>query len=224
MMTSSNGNIFRVTGHLCGEFTGPVTGEFPTQRPATRSFDVLFDRRLNKWLSKQSWGWWFETLSRPLWRHCNDTHSRTVATADQRGGVIPGHQPSQVITSLSNQNAWWLLFVCFFVLFVCLFVFFVFFLWFFFGGGVLFFGFFLGFFWGGVLGGGGGGGLLGVFSGVFIYIIQLRTERSMRIWGNHREVWSRYDINVIQYIQYTPSYTLNEPFLIRLEQSFSNSE
>ena len=22
MMTSSNGNIFRVTGHLCGEFTG----------------------------------------------------------------------------------------------------------------------------------------------------------------------------------------------------------
>ena len=28
-MTSSNGNIFRVTGPLCGEFTGP--GEFPTQ-------------------------------------------------------------------------------------------------------------------------------------------------------------------------------------------------
>ena len=27
----------------------------------------------NKPLSKQSWGWWFETLSRPLWRHCNDT-------------------------------------------------------------------------------------------------------------------------------------------------------
>ena len=23
MMTSSNGNVFRVTGHLCGEFTGP---------------------------------------------------------------------------------------------------------------------------------------------------------------------------------------------------------
>ena len=23
MMTSSNGNIFRVTGHLCGKFTGP---------------------------------------------------------------------------------------------------------------------------------------------------------------------------------------------------------
>ena len=66
MMTSSNGNIFRVTGPLCGEFTGP--GEFPTQRPVTRSFDVFFDLRLNKKLSKQSWGWWFETLSDPLLR------------------------------------------------------------------------------------------------------------------------------------------------------------
>ena len=50
----------------------PVTGEFPTQRPVTRSFDVFFDRRLNKRLGKQSWGWWFEALSRPLWRHCNE--------------------------------------------------------------------------------------------------------------------------------------------------------
>ena len=48
-----------------------VNGEFPAQRPVTRSFDVFFDLRLNKRLSKQSWGWWFETLSRPLWRHCN---------------------------------------------------------------------------------------------------------------------------------------------------------
>ena len=69
MMTSSNGNIFRVTGHLCGEFTGP--GEFPAQRPVARSFDVFFDLCLNKRLSKQSWGWWCETLSRSLWRHRN---------------------------------------------------------------------------------------------------------------------------------------------------------
>ena len=57
---------FRVTGPLC---TGP--GEFPTQRPVTRSFDVFFDLRLNKRLSKQPWGWWFETLSWSLWRHWN---------------------------------------------------------------------------------------------------------------------------------------------------------
>ena len=70
MMTPSNGSIFRVTGPLCGEFTGP--GEFPTQRPVTWSFDVFFDLRINKRLSKQPWGWWFETQSRPLWRHRND--------------------------------------------------------------------------------------------------------------------------------------------------------
>ena len=49
----------------------PVPGEFPAQRLVTRSFHVCFDLRLNKRLNKQSWGWLFETLSRPLWRHCN---------------------------------------------------------------------------------------------------------------------------------------------------------
>ena len=49
----------------------PVSSEFPAQRPVTQSFDVFFDLRLNKRLSKQSWRWWFETLSRPLWRHRN---------------------------------------------------------------------------------------------------------------------------------------------------------
>ena len=72
-MKSSNGNIFSVTGHLCGEFTGP--GEFPAQRPVTRSFDVFFDLRPNKRLSKQWRGWWFETQSRSLWRHRNDKTS-----------------------------------------------------------------------------------------------------------------------------------------------------
>ena len=48
----------------------PVPGEFPAQRPVTRSFDVFFDLCPNKWLF-QSRGWWFETPSHPLWRHCN---------------------------------------------------------------------------------------------------------------------------------------------------------
>ena len=46
---------FRVTGLLWGEF-----GEFSAQRPVTRSFDVFFDLHLNKQLSKQSRGWWFD--------------------------------------------------------------------------------------------------------------------------------------------------------------------
>ena len=75
MMTSSNGNIFRVTGPLCGEFTGP--GEFTAQRPVTRGFDVFFDMRPNKRLRKQPWGWWLETPFWSLWRQCNaiDTYS-----------------------------------------------------------------------------------------------------------------------------------------------------
>ena len=41
---------------LCsGDFL-PVTGEIPSQRPVTRSFDVFFDLPPNKRLSKQSWG------------------------------------------------------------------------------------------------------------------------------------------------------------------------
>ena len=49
----------------------PVPGEFPAQRPGpvTRSFHVFFDLHQNKPLSKQSWGWWFETPPHPLWRH-----------------------------------------------------------------------------------------------------------------------------------------------------------
>ena len=48
-----------------------VPREFPTQRPLTRSFDVFFHLCLNKRLSKQSWGWWLEMLSHPLWHHHN---------------------------------------------------------------------------------------------------------------------------------------------------------
>ena len=55
---------------LCEE-NSPVTGEFLSQRPVTRSFDTFFDLSLNTRWSERSWGWWFETPSRPIWRHCN---------------------------------------------------------------------------------------------------------------------------------------------------------
>ena len=69
MMTSSNENIFRVTCFCAGN--SPVPGEFSAQRPVTRSFDVFFDLHLDKQLSKQCPGWWFETPSGSLWRQCN---------------------------------------------------------------------------------------------------------------------------------------------------------
>ena len=69
MMVSSNGNIFHITGHLCGEFTG--IWWIPCTKASDAAFWFFFDLSLNKWLRKQSSGWWFETLLRPLWRHCN---------------------------------------------------------------------------------------------------------------------------------------------------------
>ena len=102
---------FRVTGHCAGNSSVP--GVFPAQRPVTRSFDVLFDLRRNKWLSKQSRGWWFETQSRPLWRHRNEDTDKlihpyfmqgviTLAWPDLINGLIKpvlmlGHEP--LITS-----------------------------------------------------------------------------------------------------------------------------
>ena len=62
----------------------PVPGEFTAQWPVTRSFDVFFDMRPNKRLSKQSRGWWFETPSRPKWRHYNDTLCVVINTSSIR--------------------------------------------------------------------------------------------------------------------------------------------
>ena len=76
MMTSSNGNIIRVTGLLCGEFTGHRW--IPSQIPVTRSFDVFFDLRLNKLLSKQSRRWWFEMPLRSLWHKSQVYRDRGV--------------------------------------------------------------------------------------------------------------------------------------------------
>ena len=62
---------FSVSLAICAR-NSPVTSEFPSQRPVTWSFEVFFDLRLNKRLSKRSWGWRFEAPSCSLWRHCNE--------------------------------------------------------------------------------------------------------------------------------------------------------
>ena len=116
MMTSSNGIVFRVTGHLCGEF--------PAQRPVTRSFDVFFDLRLNKRLSKQSWGWWFETPSRPLWCHRNALLPYRLLTGN---GFICGtrsgqsvHTTNIVCESLCYSFIYHIHHICYFGLLRCI--------------------------------------------------------------------------------------------------------
>ena len=83
--------IFSALLAICAG-NSPVTGEFPTQRPVTRSFDVYFDLRPKERLSKQWWGWWFETLSRSLWRHRNVSPvtdlQKTVTMAKTRYAIL----------------------------------------------------------------------------------------------------------------------------------------
>ena len=74
----------------------PVPGEFPTQRPVTRSFDAYFDLRPNKRLSKQSWDWCFETLSLPLWR----------LSVTESPSISPSLPPAKLIPICSSLAAW----------------------------------------------------------------------------------------------------------------------
>ena len=112
MMTSPNG-IFSALLAICAG-NSLVTGDFPTQRPVMWGFDVFFDLHLNKRLSKQSWGWWFETPSHPLWRHCNDKSKAWHVTGPiWRKPMATGQFPSQRASNVSfdafydiNLNCW----------------------------------------------------------------------------------------------------------------------
>ena len=101
MTTSSNGNIFRVTSLLWGEST--------SQRPMKRSFDVFFDLRLNKRLSKQSRHRWFETPSCSLLRHCDvffENHPLTWTSSE--GIQTPSTKTRGSIAIASTQNLSWM--------------------------------------------------------------------------------------------------------------------
>ena len=88
-ITSSNGKIFRVTGPLCGEFTGH-------QKPVTRRFDVFVDLRLNARLSKQ--------LRRDL-RRRDTYYDVTVMNASDRKSVsIPLNYEKVHWICLSSRN------------------------------------------------------------------------------------------------------------------------
>ena len=73
------------------------------ERPVMRSFDVFFDLCLNTRLSKQWWGWWFETLLCSLWRHSNANTWRCL--------VISKHSDDEVTHTFSlilqSINALW---------------------------------------------------------------------------------------------------------------------
>ena len=94
----------------------PVTTEFRSQRSVTRSFDGFFYLCLNKRLSRESWGWWYETPSESLWRHCDsytDTSKNSLATG-KSGRFLNAYQRGHrghFIWNLPQVNVrkshWW---------------------------------------------------------------------------------------------------------------------
>ena len=100
MMTLSNGNIFRVTGPLWGEFTGDWW------IPLTKAIDAVlwcfFHLRLNKQLSKPSRRWWIETPSRSLRRHCNDHLPVLIALLIYQKGL----ELAMELILIKNRQVW----------------------------------------------------------------------------------------------------------------------
>ena len=91
MMTSLSGNSFYVLLALCAG-NSPVTGEFPSPRSVTRSFDIFFDLRswfdLSTWLSKQSRCRWFGTPTDSSSRHCDELNRENSIPACEGLNVL----------------------------------------------------------------------------------------------------------------------------------------
>ena len=91
-----------------------VSGEFPSQRPVTRSFDVFFNLHRNKWLSKQWRRRWFEMQWRPLWRHCNvllSAHSGHRVLSCPAPSFHPSVSLSHPHCHTTAHNISWILFI-----------------------------------------------------------------------------------------------------------------
>ena len=115
VMTSSNGNIFRVTGHLYGIHWSSVNSPHKGQWRGALMFSLICAS--NKRLSKQSWGWWFETSSCSLWRHCNGVplrvdpwyiqHQQEIRFSVEKSDIFNSEFLScNVILKFSTEHDW----------------------------------------------------------------------------------------------------------------------
>ena len=113
MMTSSNENIFRATGPLCGESTGRRSPHKGQWRRAFM-FSLICAWRLNKRLGKQSRRRLFETPSCSLWRHWNAIHTvcvslffvvnyRLILPISPIPGLLRGQYNNGVTATLGNM-------------------------------------------------------------------------------------------------------------------------
>ena len=98
MMMSSNGNIL-------GIHRLPVNSPHKGQWHRTLMFSLIC--ALDKWLSKPTWGWWFEMPSCSLWCHCNKKKSRLIEIALK---FLPGDkqlsEPMLTKICVAMQHHW----------------------------------------------------------------------------------------------------------------------
>ena len=100
--------FFRVTGALCGEYTGYRW--IPLTKASGAELWCFFDlRQKKKRLSTHSWGWWFETPSRSSWRHCNvllafsEREPPMTGVVSHKGPVMRG---CGVCFAVRSKNCW----------------------------------------------------------------------------------------------------------------------
>ena len=76
-----NSTCFRVVAFVRGTHRSPLNSPHKGQWRGALMLSLIC--ALKKLFSKQSRGWWFETPSRSLWRHCNGLWNSTMG--DQNG-------------------------------------------------------------------------------------------------------------------------------------------
>ena len=81
----------------------PVICEFPSQMPLTRSFVAFFDLRLDKRLNEQSRRRWFETPSRPLWRHWNVLSEKLSGSTISAIETMSYHYSDVIMSAMASQ-------------------------------------------------------------------------------------------------------------------------
>ena len=105
-MKTSSMETFSTLLALCAG-NSPVTGDFLSQMPVTRCFDIFFDMCMNKRFSKQSRRWWFETPSRSLWRHCNENDVDVASHASRVSMVVADEWIPNWRQGIYNLNDIW---------------------------------------------------------------------------------------------------------------------
>ena len=97
---------------LCGEFTGHQW--IARTKASDTELWCFLDQRLNKRFSTQSWGWWFDMPSRPLWCHCNGNGPQGYAIGlywqvniGSGNGLVPSGTKPLPYPMLTKTHAAW---------------------------------------------------------------------------------------------------------------------